>query len=79
MRRRKKPDLEFIWLGIVCINQNEDDLEAALNIGRQVKISDRASQTFVWLGSNYKRTIDPQSSREVPILFQVKQRDTAGY
>jgi hypothetical protein len=54
-RRRKGDDLEFLWLDIACINQNEDDVDGALEIGRQAKIFGRANQTFVWLASNELR------------------------
>ena len=51
-KRRNQPDLEFLWLDIACIDQNENSVEGLLEIGRQAKIFDHAAQTFVWLASN---------------------------
>ncbi|KAF2729339.1 hypothetical protein EJ04DRAFT_556159 [Polyplosphaeria fusca] len=62
-RRRKQPDLEFVWLDIACIDQNEDSREGALEIGRQAKIFHGANQTFVWLANNH--LLKPKSTGDL--------------
>ncbi|KAF2122739.1 heterokaryon incompatibility protein-domain-containing protein, partial [Lophiotrema nucula] len=70
-KRRRQPDLEFIWLDIACINQNENSIEGALEIGRQAKIFGRASQTFVWLAGNDLHTPTDSNDLSEEVRFLI--------
>lgn len=50
--------LEHIWLDVACIDQREDSLEMAAEIGRQSKIFKGAAEVFVWLSGQSAETIN---------------------
>lgn len=67
-------DLEFVWVDIACINQNEYNPESALEIGRQAKIFGRAMQQYIWLAAEIARPGSPPDPlRDIQFLLDAKR------
>lgn len=50
-------EVDFVWVDIACIDQNEGSAEGAKEIGRQAKIFRNSYQTYIWLVSDTKDAI----------------------
>lgn len=72
--REPRVNLEFVWVDIACINQDEEDPEGALEIGRQAKIFGRATQQFIWLAADDEAQVNlPHPIENIQYLLDAKE------
>lgn len=52
--------VDYVWLDVACIDQNDGSIEGTTEIGRQAKIFKTAKESFIWLVGSSDQ--DPEQS-----------------